>query len=49
MADPTLYEDRRRTDLESYNRKFAELEDAEGKAEALWIAAQDRLEASGGA
>ena len=36
LADPTLYEDARRADLESYNRKFAELEDAERKAESLW-------------
>ena len=44
LADPTLYEDARRADLESYNRKFAELEDAERKAESLWLEAQDRLD-----
>jgi ATP-binding cassette subfamily F protein 3 len=44
LADPTLYEDARRADLESYNRKFAELEEAEHKAESLWLEAQDRLD-----
>ena len=44
LADPTLYEDARRADLESYNRKFAELEEAEHKAESLWLDAQDRLD-----
>ena len=44
LADPTLYQDARRADLESYNRKFAELEEAEHKAESLWLDAQDRLD-----
>jgi ATP-binding cassette subfamily F protein 3 len=44
MADPRLYDESRRADLEIWNRKFAELEAAEAKAEALWLAAQDRLE-----
>ncbi len=46
MADPMLYDESRRADLEMWNRKFAELEAAEAKAEALWLAAQDRLEAA---
>ncbi|MBD3766027.1 MAG: ABC-F family ATP-binding cassette domain-containing protein [Rhodobacterales bacterium] len=46
LADPALYEDARRADLETWNRKFAEVEEALVKAEALWIAAQERLEAA---
>lgn len=48
LADPALYEDSRLNELEGWNRKFAELEEAEQKAEALWLEAQERLEAAGG-
>ncbi len=44
LADPTLYEDDRINDLETWNRKFAEVSEAMQKAEALWVAAAERLE-----
>lgn len=44
MADPALYEDSRINELESWNRKFAELEEAEQKAETLWLEAQEKLD-----
>ena len=46
LADPALYEDSRLKELESWNRKFAELEEAEQKAEALWLDAQEKLDAA---
>lgn len=46
LADPALYEDSRIGELESWNRKFAELEEAEQKAEALWLEAQEKLDAA---
>ncbi len=45
LADPELYEDSRKGELETWNRKYAEVMEALDKAEALWIAAQERLEA----
>ncbi|WP_170331278.1 ABC-F family ATP-binding cassette domain-containing protein [Ruegeria arenilitoris] len=44
LADPALYEDDKINDLESWNRKFAEVVEAMQKAEALWVAAAERLE-----
>ncbi|MDA7965300.1 ABC-F family ATP-binding cassette domain-containing protein [Ruegeria sp.] len=44
LADPALYEDDRINDLETWNRKFAEVTEAMQKAEALWVAAAERLE-----
>lgn len=44
LADPALYEDDKINDLETWNRKFAEVVEAMQKAEALWIAAAERLE-----
>lgn len=44
LADPALYEDARISELEGWNRKFAELEEAEQKAEALWLEAQEKLD-----
>ena len=44
LADPDLYEDARKGELETWNRKYAELMEALDKAEALWMAAQERLE-----
>ncbi|WP_171098593.1 ABC-F family ATP-binding cassette domain-containing protein [Ruegeria sp. HKCCD7255] len=46
LADPALYEDDRINDLETWNRKFAEVVEAMQKAEALWVAAAERLEAA---
>jgi len=46
MADPRLYEADRVGDLETFNRKFSELEEALSRAEAQWMAAQDALDAA---
>ncbi|WP_298848670.1 ABC-F family ATP-binding cassette domain-containing protein [uncultured Ruegeria sp.] len=44
LADPALYEDDKVNDLETWNRKFTEVTEAMQKAEALWVAAAERLE-----
>ncbi len=44
LADPSLYEDGKINDLETWNRKFAEVVEAMQKAESLWVAAAERLE-----
>ncbi|WP_037307265.1 ABC-F family ATP-binding cassette domain-containing protein [Ruegeria halocynthiae] len=44
LADPALYEDDRANDLKVWNHKFAEVTEAMQKAEALWVAAAERLE-----
>lgn len=44
LADPTIYDDARRADLETWQAKFAEVEDAMVRAEGLWMAAQDALD-----
>lgn len=44
LSDPALYEDDRIGDLETWNRKFAEVVEAMSRAEALWVAAAERLE-----
>ena len=44
LSDPALYEDDRIGDLETWNRKFAEVVEAMQRAEALWVAAAERLE-----
>ncbi|MFY2826294.1 ABC-F family ATP-binding cassette domain-containing protein [Ruegeria sp. MALMAid1280] len=44
LADPALYEDDKISDLETWNRKFTEVVEAMQKAEALWVAAAERLE-----
>jgi len=44
LADPTLYESDRIGELETWNRKYAEVMEALDKAEALWVSAQERLE-----
>jgi len=46
LADPALYDDAKIHELESWNRKFAECEEAMTKAEALWMAAQEALDAA---
>ncbi|MDP2087212.1 MAG: ATP-binding cassette domain-containing protein, partial [Gemmobacter sp.] len=48
LTDPRLYDDSRAPELQNWNRKFAEIEVAMGRAEALWLVAQERLEAAGG-
>ncbi len=44
LADPALYEDARKGELETWNKKYAEVMEALDRAEALWIAAQEKLE-----
>ena len=44
LADPALYESDRIGELETWNRKYAEVMGALDKAEAMWVAAQERLE-----
>ena len=44
LADPALYGDERVGELEVWNRKYAELRGALEKAEAMWMAALEKLE-----
>jgi ATP-binding cassette subfamily F protein 3 len=47
LADASLYEESRRGELETWNRKYAEVMDAVDKAEALWMKAVNALENAG--
>jgi len=44
LADPALYEDGKAGELETWNRKYAEVMDGLERAEALWMDAQEKLE-----
>ncbi|WP_238366235.1 ABC-F family ATP-binding cassette domain-containing protein [Mesobacterium pallidum] len=44
LADPGLYEDDKVGELEVWNRKYAEVMEALDRAEALWMAALEKLE-----
>lgn len=44
LADPALYEDSKISELEGWNRKYAELTEAMARAETLWMAAQEALD-----
>jgi ATP-binding cassette, subfamily F, member 3 len=44
LADPALYEDDRKGELETWNKKYAEVMDGLDRAESMWIAALERLE-----
>jgi ATP-binding cassette subfamily F protein 3 len=46
LADPALYETARAGELETWNRKYAEVMEGLDRAEALWLTAQERLEAA---
>ena len=46
LADPELYENARSGELETWNRKYAELMEALDRAEALWLAASEKLESA---
>ncbi|MFN3576873.1 MAG: ABC-F family ATP-binding cassette domain-containing protein [Tabrizicola sp.] len=46
LADPELYQDSRKGELATWNAKYAEVMQALDKAEALWLSAQERLEAA---
>jgi ATP-binding cassette subfamily F protein 3 len=44
LADPVLYEDGRKGELETWNRKYAEVMEALERAEAMWMAALEKLD-----
>lgn len=44
LADPALYEDARKGELETWNKKYAEVMEALDRAEALWLKAQEKLD-----
>lgn len=44
LADPELYSDAKKGDLEVWNKKYAEITEAMERAEMLWIEAQERLD-----
>jgi ATP-binding cassette, subfamily F, member 3 len=46
LADPDLYDDARKGELDTWNKKYAEVMGALDKAEAMWLAAQGKLEAA---
>ncbi|MCE0504600.1 MULTISPECIES: ABC-F family ATP-binding cassette domain-containing protein [unclassified Roseivivax] len=46
LADPDLYETARAGELETWNRKYAEIMEGLERAEALWLSAQEKLEAA---
>ncbi|MGJ8604007.1 MAG: ABC-F family ATP-binding cassette domain-containing protein [Marivita sp.] len=46
LADPALYEPGRKGELETWNKKYAEVMEGLHKAEALWEAALKKLEAA---
>ena len=48
LADTSLYEDARIGELEVWNRKYAEVMNGLDRAEALWAAAQERLDTATG-
>ena len=48
LADPALYEPGQEDRAAAFRTKFAELEAGLARAEALWVDAQERLEAAGG-
>ncbi len=45
LADPDLYEDCRKGELATWNAKYAEVMQALDKAEAMWMNAQEKLDA----
>lgn len=48
LADPSLYEGDKVGDLETWNRKYAEVTEAIERAELLWMEAQEKLEQAEG-
>ena len=44
LADPELYSDKNIADLEVWNKKFAEVEEAMSRAETLWVTAKEKLD-----
>ena len=48
LADPALYEPGRGGEVETWQKKYAEVMDGLDRAEALWLTAQERLEGASG-
>ena len=46
LADSALYDDTRIGELATWNKKYAEVMEALERAEALWLAAQEKLEST---
>ncbi|MDO8885034.1 ABC-F family ATP-binding cassette domain-containing protein [Pseudotabrizicola sp.] len=46
LADPELYEAARLGELETWNKKYAEVMNGLDRAEAMWLAAQEKLESA---
>jgi len=46
LADPALYEAAKASELAQWQAKFTEVEEGLARAEALWVAAQARLDAA---
>lgn len=46
LADPAIYDEAKTAELAEWNRKFAEVEEGLARAEALWMAALEKLEAA---
>ena len=46
LADPAIYEDARKGEIEVWQKKYAEVMDGLDRAEALWMAALEKLEAA---
>ena len=46
LADPAMYEDAHARDMAEWQKKYAEVMNGLDRAEALWMAAQERLEAA---
>ncbi|MFY0619397.1 MULTISPECIES: ABC-F family ATP-binding cassette domain-containing protein [unclassified Shimia] len=44
LADPTLYEDSKLGEMEVWQKKYAEVRDAQDRAEDLWLKALEKLE-----
>ncbi|SFF92888.1 ATP-binding cassette, subfamily F, member 3 [Roseobacter denitrificans OCh 114] len=49
LADPALYDDAKRGELDVWNKKYAEVMDALERAEAMWMTALEKLEKTGAA
>ncbi|WP_299420501.1 ABC-F family ATP-binding cassette domain-containing protein [uncultured Shimia sp.] len=48
LADPTLYEDEKLGEMEVWQKKYAEVRDAQDRAEDLWMKALEKLEKAEG-
>ena len=44
LADPALYEDGKAGELATWNKKYAEVMEANDRAETMWMTALEKLE-----